>query len=223
MKVEVVDLAACDGGQAYIIDDSLSDLMLRQIDDYRQSLPLDSKRPTVDRRFFVDDNPSKKGVNNDVDCSSAVATTSTREYFSASADDVDEDRPLAALLEKSILEALSHMTIEAPPPLSSCHVLSWMRFLEYNRPGQALEPHTDGTKTCENTGKISTHTMLLYLCDSLEGGETRLMRNKSTILKRIKPKKGRILLFPHKVWHQGAPVVSVPKICLRCEVCLQKK
>ena len=37
---------------AWVIDDALNDDFLRVVDQFRQSLPLDAKRPTVKRRFF---------------------------------------------------------------------------------------------------------------------------------------------------------------------------
>lgn len=193
MKLETVNLGQF--GRAYIIDNTIPDETIRQIEKFRASLPLDNKRPTVDRRFFAD-----------------WCETTHRFFEGVSC----QDRPLAFVLEDAVKLALSDTET-----VVTCHVLRYMRFLEYNRPGQGLEPHTDGTKICQDTGLVSTHTMLLYLTQLESGGETILMINQNTAIMPVKARVGRILLFPHRAWHEGAPVVDVPKICLRSEVHLE--
>ena len=178
-------------GNAYVIDSALDEPTLDWIDQFRRSLPLDSKRPTVDRRFF-------------------------------------ESLHMANLLEKPIQDILE----------TSVSVLRYQRFLEYDRLGGHMDPHTDGTKVCDYTRVTSTHTLLLYLTDCQEGGETLLLSNRVKdaspvrasqedgkhrgILFATKPRRGRLLLFPHATLHAGAPVVDAPKICLRAEVSLSQ-
>jgi 2OG-Fe(II) oxygenase superfamily len=108
--------------------------------------------------------------------------------------------------------------------------------------GSDLAPHSDGTKKCDDTGLVSTHTMLLYLTDCDKGGETLLLRSAvvaplddsssssspntnddDNLIYATQPRRGRILLFPHATPHAGAPVVSVPKICLRAEVHISRQ
>ena len=172
-------------GPAWIMDNLLTDEILCSIDQFRLSLALDSKRPTVDRRFFAD----------------------------------DEKRTIAAILENAIKQGTEQNII--------VHVFRYQRFLEYTREGIGLDAHTDGTKICDDTECVSTHTMLLYLADCAVGGETLLLKQcaeleqKGNVIHATKPRRGRILLFPHSTPHAGAPVVNVPKICLRAEVCLK--
>ena len=197
--IDIVDLN--EYGKAYVMDNVIPEDVLQQIDEFRQSLPLDNKRPTVDRRFFAD------GADTTAKC--------LPQY--------DSDRPLASMLESSIQSALLDSMNDESESLHCCFckVFRYMRFLEYARKGQGLDPHTDGTKTCEDTKKVSTHTLLLYLTNCAVGGETILMKDRNHKTWPVKPKRGRILLFPHRAWHEGAPVVDVPKICLRSEVCLE--
>lgn len=204
-------------GIAYVIDSTLDEITLRWIDEFRLSLPLDSKRPTVNRRFFADG-----PLQGNTDLSLTVNIK------------LHTDRPMANLLEVAIQKVISEF--QNGPRL--CHVFRYQRFLEYTQPGSKLDPHTDGTKICDDTHVTSTHTLLLYLTDCECGGETLLMTEctkdmptKSAdgdsffnycdpVLYATQPRRGRILLFPHATPHAGAFVESVPKICLRAEVCL---
>ncbi|CAJ1967336.1 unnamed protein product [Cylindrotheca closterium] len=166
-------------GPAWVIDDAIPESKLQCIDAFRETLELNSKRPTVDRRFFADE----------------IGT-----------------RPMATALE----DALNSMMISG-----KFHVFQYQRFLEYRKEGASLDPHTDGTKICDNTNYKSTHTLLLYLSDCKEGGETLILNQCSwdaTVLYPTKPQRGRILLFPHACPHAGNVVKDVPKICLRAEV-----
>mmetsp|Transcript_39181 Transcript_39181/g.94740 ORF Transcript_39181/g.94740 Transcript_39181/m.94740 type:complete len:186 (+) Transcript_39181:86-643(+) len=168
-------------GPAWVIDDAIVESKLQYIDAFRETLDLNSKRPTVDRRFFADE---------------------------------IETRPMATALE----DALTTNVMMS----GKFHVFQYQRFLEYRKEGASLDPHTDGTKICDDTNQKSTHTLLLYLSDCKEGGETLILDQCSwdaTVLYPTKPQRGRILLFPHACPHAGNTVKDVPKICLRAEVC----
>lgn len=97
-------------------------------------------------------------------------------------------------------------------------VFSRARFLCYDRPGDALPPHVDLRRT-DGDGRRSTHTMLLYLTDCEEGGETVLLSalNDGEAKLCVRPKRGRLFLFPHDCPHEGAAVTSVPKLLVRGE------
>lgn len=83
------------------------------------------------------------------------------------------------------------------------------------KPGQYFKPHKDGSEKTENMQ--SKITCLIYLND-IQGGQTVLMPNgfadKSSHI-QIVPKKGSMLLFEHKFWHEGLPVDSGEKYVLR--------
>ena len=92
---------------------------------------------------------------------------------------------------------------------------------------------------CDRQSMIveSTFTFILYLTDCNDGGETVFLRRlsdkmdcrnpksgidegSSNIISRVKPKRGRLLIFPHDAPHAGAPVgQEVPKLFLRGELC----
>ena len=77
----------------------------------------------------------------------------------------------------------------------------------------------------------STHTLILYLTDCEKGGETRLIHRLPrpddsedqqerdlTSSHDVKPRRGRLLLFPHLQPHEGRPTIDCPKIFLRGEM-----
>ncbi|CAK0793419.1 unnamed protein product [Prorocentrum cordatum] len=75
------------------------------------------------------------------------------------------------------------------------------RFLHYQRPGGALPPHVDLART---------------------GGETVLLDRQDdapdAVLAEVRPRRGRLLLFPHRCPHLARPTVEVPKLLLRGEM-----
>ncbi len=84
------------------------------------------------------------------------------------------------------------------------------RFYRY-RPGQRFRHHTDGVYVADN-GDFSQFTLLVYLNDDFEGGETAFTRLA------VKPERGAALVFHHQVEHAGAEVLSGAKYVLRTDV-----
>ncbi|KAL3769601.1 hypothetical protein ACHAWO_011547 [Cyclotella atomus] len=239
MKVKCIDLALAHDGTnnddksidcmhqfAWVIDNALSKEFLAAVNDFRQSLPLDDKRPTVKRRFFSSAKQCPDILDELKGALLSALSLSTTQHGGASANVMlDQYHPQSnhPTNDNDSLE----FTIDHQKQLQ-VHILSYMRFLEYNNVGGNLDAHTDGNKICESTGRQSTHTMLLYLSNCEVGGETRLLYKEPTsvtqqtakyvTIEAVKPVIGRILLFPHATLHEGAPTVDVPKICLRAEV-----
>merc|ERR1711991_867248 len=59
------------------------------------------------------------------------------------------------------------------------HTMPWFRYLEYNT-GGSMAKHSDGSNTHNINNKLirSTHTLLYYLNDCSDGGETILFTKK---------------------------------------------
>merc|ERR1712203_126077 len=97
-----------------------------------------------------------------------------------------------------------------------------MRFLLYREVGGFLPPHTDLAKA-NRSGQLSTCTFIIYLSDCEVGGETCLLEtleDASQPLAVVKPKRGRLLIFPHMCPHEAKAVVAdgLPKALLRGEI-----
>lgn len=108
--------------------------------------------------------------------------------------------------------------------MEQCIVFPHMRFLHYGQEGIVLAPHIDLARV-NIVGQRSTHTFILYLYDCLNGGETSLLgdvsgEKRNQVLAKVKPCKGRMLVFPHKCPHEGNKVIDTPKVLLRGELLL---
>lgn len=125
------------------------------------------------------------------------------------------DCVLAKTLEKILLDNFPEILSFQNKVFSDIN--DHFRFYHYS-PEEYFKPHKDGHIKLEN--KESFITCLFYLNDT-EGGETILMPNgfadKLSWI-TIHPKKGSVLLFEHKIWHEGKPVTSGEKFVLRSDV-----
>jgi predicted 2-oxoglutarate/Fe(II)-dependent dioxygenase YbiX len=92
------------------------------------------------------------------------------------------------------------------------------RFYRYD-PGQRFEWHMDGYFEREN-GERSLYTVLFFLNDSFEGGETRFRIRDDAGVKTVgvKPVTGHVLIFLHEMLHEGAAVSAGRKYILRTDV-----
>jgi hypothetical protein len=214
-----------------IVDGAFDQDWLTSVEEIRCSLPLDSKRPTVDRRFFADDSEGRTIVS-----------------------------AIEAKVKEAIMNAQALFVLEKQDHDSELFVYcnKYLRILEYTNPGSGLPPHTDGRKVCELSGATSTHTFLLFLSECSKGGETVLLDGKhgwtshsnvvvppervvpndlnghqgvplllrdmtdgdtsTNVSLGVSPHVGRILFFPHEWPHAGAICETVPKVILRAEL-----
>jgi hypothetical protein len=84
------------------------------------------------------------------------------------------------------------------------------RFYRYD-PGQTFRWHRDGSFEPPD-GRRSRLTLMVYLNDDFEGGETRFEQAA------IRPVTGMALVFVHQLLHQGAAVRRGRKYVLRTDV-----
>ena len=97
-----------------------------------------------------------------------------------------------------------------------------LRFLRYTR-GQRFAPHLDGTYAREDGSAFSLITVQLYLNDvePAMGGSTRFFLEASdapTKLLDVVPRAGRVLLFEHRILHEGAALAGGIKYACRTDV-----
>jgi len=82
-------------------------------------------------------------------------------------------------------------------------------------PGQRFRPHHDGFFR-RNEREFSALTMLLYLNDDFEGGETSIFDPR--VAQRVGAKAGMVLCFFHPMVHEGCEVTHGRKYVLRSDV-----
>jgi len=93
------------------------------------------------------------------------------------------------------------------------------RFYRYEA-GQTFKKHQDGKVRLES-GLESQMTLLLYLNEGCEGGDTRFYLPDHEIPLDFTPKTGAALLFLHSFQHEGTPVTAGEKYVLRSDVFYQ--
>ena len=128
-----------------------------------------------------------------------------------------DDPVLAGLLFERLR---SRVPASLELPAGSGNVSIWravganerLRFYRYG-PGQRFAPHHDGAfvrDVCEQ----SFITLMVYLNDRFEGGETRFLDLERTVF----PRTGSALLFQHGLLHEGAAVTRGTKYVIRSDV-----
>lgn len=89
------------------------------------------------------------------------------------------------------------------------------RFYKYE-PGQRFKKHIDGSYI-RNAEEASYFTLMIYLNDDFEGGETKFDRHT------IQPKEGMALIFYHGMKHSGEAIRTGIKYVLRTDVMYKLK
>lgn len=84
-------------------------------------------------------------------------------------------------------------------------------------PGERFKMHRDGSHQRNKTER-SLLTLIVYLNDDFEGGETGFM-----VGMEVKPKKGRALIFEHKIRHEGKALTAGTKYVLRTDIMYELK
>lgn len=87
-----------------------------------------------------------------------------------------------------------------------------LRFYRYDA-GQSFGSHTDGYYRRSN-GEQSLLTLMIYLNDDFDGGETYFLESGELVA----PREGKALIFPHGLWHAGRAVAAGRKYVLRTDV-----
>lgn len=102
-----------------------------------------------------------------------------------------------------------------------------LSFLKYF-PGEYFKSHIDGFYTRPDNSETSYITVQIYLNDLNEddGGATTIFKDPSNGIHQeyvITPKVGRVLLFEHKIEHEGSTLKNNVKYCIRTDVMYNTK
>ena len=119
---------------------------------------------------------------------------------------IHDNQDLAAEL---FARALPHLPADIDG-WTPCGFNERFRFYRYTSE-QFFKWHQDGTHR-RSEREESFLTFIIYLNDSYDGGATEFA------WETIQPKAGSVLVFPHRLRHQGGKVVSGTKYVLRTDV-----
>ena len=94
-----------------------------------------------------------------------------------------------------------------------------LRFLRYD-PGQKFVPHTDGQfRRQDGSGEESFLTVQLYLNEGFKGGETTFIDIDNSKHRVTFPiKTGLVLIFEHRILHEGSALKEGRKYTMRTDV-----
>ena len=86
--------------------------------------------------------------------------------------------------------------------------------------GDSFGLHTDTGLFYDAVAREKSRwTLLVYLNDDFEGGETVFYNGETGVEeRRVRPVAGRALIFDIDLWHSGMPVVAGQKCWIGCEV-----
>lgn len=92
-----------------------------------------------------------------------------------------------------------------------------LRFYRYG-PGQRFAIHRDGHYTRPDGSERSRLSLMVYLNEDFDGGQTLFFTGGMSETDRAVPRVGRVLVFPHAMYHEGATVERGLKYVLRTDV-----
>lgn len=133
-----------------------------------------------------------------------VVEPETRNNTRVMWDDAGEADGLLAGVRARVPERLSGLVLAGANPR--------LRLYRYG-PGERHGAHWDTVVELAD-GVRSLLTLVFYLNDGFEGGETDFVELDA----RVVPRRGRALLFQHRVLHRASEVRAGEKLVLRTDV-----
>jgi hypothetical protein len=157
------------------------------------------------------------GVYTPAECADFIAliersspTLATNNPLYRNQDRVIRDDPTIAA---ELFRRLRPHLPERMGPLRLVGLNDRLRCYRYS-PGQRFEPHMDHWYR-PNEHQITLHTVLVYFNDDFEGGETRFQEQLEEV---VRPRPGMVVLFQHKLRHEGCEVRRGTKYAMRTDV-----
>lgn len=139
------------------------------------------------------------------------------EYYRNN-DRLVEDNPILGKELFNRMQQIKELTNTFPKQLNGLN--ERLRFCRYQK-NQVFNTHQDGVYY-PNEYQESKYTFLLYLNgeEDFIGGNTHFYTNKNDCkpVKSTTPRKGTLVIFDHRIWHQGAIITDGNKYILRSDV-----
>jgi len=139
-----------------------------------------------------------------------MAFNNHTNFFNGKIKDLDSSQLFFEKLEKVNLWDSSDQDWK---PWRACDFI----FMANYTPGASFSLHLDIGCHCKFDEK-SYQTLLIYLNDDYEGGETTFFNADFEKVITVKPKKGRAILFKIDLWHQAEKVTEGEKSWIGTEI-----
>lgn len=152
------------------------------------------------------------------ECSEIVARAEAQEWHQARINvgdgeeelDLEERRHMRTYLDDAALADVVSKRLQ--PRVPHAFVNPRFRVLKY-APGDYFRPHYDGEQT--HMGGVSTHTVLVYLCDMPHTGATHFC----DLAFRVFPAMGCAVVFKQDDHlHEGEPPTTGTKLVMRTDL-----
>jgi hypothetical protein len=168
-----------------------------------------------DKIFTIKDFLSEKDCLQFIDLiknKKTVVSFTNTGYFD---NDKFVDMKLTDLFFLKLKNLLGDLTVEKLQIVRANSLIMTGKFNE----NQEFSLHTDTGLYFNRTDKEkSRFTLLIYLNDNFDGGETIFFDDDFNELLRVVPTKGSALLFDIEMWHKGNKITKGIKYWIGCEI-----
>ncbi|EFA79875.1 hypothetical protein PPL_06695 [Heterostelium album PN500] len=132
-------------------------------------------------------------------------------------------------MANKIFERIKHLLPAVIKNNNMIELNERLRFLRYVGKDQKFEPHEDGTYLRTDgpkKGDRSLVTLQLYLNDPEEGGATTFFVGSGWDDENrvpVNPKAGMVLVFQHRLLHEGSPCTKGIKYVMRTDIMYRRQ
>lgn len=125
------------------------------------------------------------------------------------------DLKLATVFYDKVVKDLTKIQKEKMAIIRPNNLIMWSKY----DPDAMFGLHTDTGLFYDKSAKEKTnYTLLAYLNDDFNGGETVFYNDNFKEIVRITPKAGTCVVFDINLWHQGLKVLDGQKHWIGCEL-----
>jgi prolyl 4-hydroxylase len=96
-----------------------------------------------------------------------------------------------------------------------------MRILRY-KPGHVFAAHSDGAYERPDGSERSRCTVMIYLNGGFRGGSTLFLSEDLKESTSVVPEAGRVLVFDHRLLHEGEKVTEGVKYAIRTDLMFER-
>jgi hypothetical protein len=147
-----------------------------------------------------------------------------REIYAPEKRDSDrvivDDKDFAAELYERLKDFLPHNS-GSTGCYKATSLNERMRILRY-KPGHVFAAHSDGAYERPDGSERSRCSVMIYLNGGFRGGSTLFLSEDEKESTSVVPKAGRVLVFDHRLLHEGEKVTEGVKYAIRTDLMFER-